>query len=146
LGPLLIILSIFTISVNQFHTIIFQISGEAAWHNLQKILAPISYNVPAVYDVFAVAIKETVGFQQPQKCGGETRTTGVSPTAVFRSPSPLPRRSIYSPVMRSKNQLRSARHGRRAGSFFVHIFFYFHAIFIFFECIAQSDKYKFIKF
>jgi hypothetical protein len=24
-----------------------------------------------VYDVFAVAIKETVGFQQLQKCGGE---------------------------------------------------------------------------
>jgi hypothetical protein len=61
-------------------------------------------------------------------------------------------RSIYSPrqqscrVMRSKNQLRNARHGRRADSFFVHIYFYFHAIFIFFECIAQSDKYKFIKF
>ena len=30
---------------------------------------PIAHNVPAVYDVFAVAIKETVGFQQPQKCG-----------------------------------------------------------------------------
>jgi hypothetical protein len=37
----------------------------------QKILAQMSHNVPAVYDVFAVAIKETVGFQQPQKCGGE---------------------------------------------------------------------------
>jgi hypothetical protein len=31
----------------------------------------MAHNVPAVYDVFAVAIKETVGFQQPQKCGGE---------------------------------------------------------------------------
>jgi hypothetical protein len=31
----------------------------------------IAHNVPVVYDVFAVAIKETVGFQQPQKCGGE---------------------------------------------------------------------------
>jgi hypothetical protein len=31
----------------------------------------MAYNVPAVYDVFAVAIKETAGFQQPQKCGGE---------------------------------------------------------------------------
>jgi hypothetical protein len=31
----------------------------------------MSHNVPAVYDVFAVAIKETAGFQQPQKCGGE---------------------------------------------------------------------------
>jgi hypothetical protein len=31
----------------------------------------MSHNVPAVYDVFAVAIKETGGFQQPQKCAGE---------------------------------------------------------------------------
>jgi hypothetical protein len=34
--------------------------------NWAKKMSP---NVPAVYDVFAVAIKETVGFQQPQKCG-----------------------------------------------------------------------------
>jgi hypothetical protein len=32
-----------------------------------KIIAP---NVPAVYDVFAVAIKKREAFQQPQKCGG----------------------------------------------------------------------------
>jgi hypothetical protein len=31
----------------------------------------MAYNVPAVYDVFAVAIKERKAFQQPQKCGGE---------------------------------------------------------------------------
>jgi hypothetical protein len=31
----------------------------------------ISSNVPAVYDVFAVAIREREAFQQPQKCGGE---------------------------------------------------------------------------
>jgi hypothetical protein len=37
--------------------------------NFTKNLAPIAYNVPVVYDVFAVAIKETVGFQQPKKCG-----------------------------------------------------------------------------
>jgi hypothetical protein len=37
----------------------------------QKFLAHISHNVPAVYDVFAVAIKEREAFQQPQKCGGE---------------------------------------------------------------------------
>jgi hypothetical protein len=49
----------------------------------------VSHNVPAVYDVFAVAIKETVGFQQPQKCGGEKPHKGRSPTAVFRSPSRL---------------------------------------------------------
>jgi hypothetical protein len=29
----------------------------------------IAHNVPAVYDVFAVAIKEREAFQQPQKCG-----------------------------------------------------------------------------
>jgi hypothetical protein len=29
----------------------------------------MAYNVPAVYDVFAVAIKECGAFQQPQKCG-----------------------------------------------------------------------------
>jgi hypothetical protein len=28
-----------------------------------------SYTVPAVYDVFASPIKETVGFQGLQKCG-----------------------------------------------------------------------------
>jgi hypothetical protein len=28
-----------------------------------------SNNVPAVYDVFAIPIKETVGFQGLQKCG-----------------------------------------------------------------------------
>jgi hypothetical protein len=46
----------------------------------------IAHNVPAVYDVFAVAIKETVGFQQPQKCAGEKPHKGRSPTAVFRRP------------------------------------------------------------
>jgi hypothetical protein len=29
----------------------------------------IAHNVPAVYDVFAAAIKERGAFQQPQKCG-----------------------------------------------------------------------------
>jgi hypothetical protein len=47
----------------------------------------IAYNVPAVCDVFAVAKKERKAFQQPQKCGGENRTKGASPAAVFRSPS-----------------------------------------------------------
>jgi hypothetical protein len=49
----------------------------------------MAYNVPAVYDVFAVAIKETAGFQQPQKCGGEKPHKGRRPTAVFRSPRAL---------------------------------------------------------
>ena len=45
--------------------------------------------VPAVYDVFAVAIKECVAFQQPQKCGGEKPHKGHRPATVFRSPSRL---------------------------------------------------------
>jgi hypothetical protein len=49
----------------------------------------MAHNVPAVYDVFAVAIRETVGFQQPQKCGGKKPHQGRRPTAVFRSPSRL---------------------------------------------------------
>ena len=49
----------------------------------------MAHNVPAVYDVFAVAIKETAGFQQPQKCAGEKTHKGRSPTAFFRRPSPL---------------------------------------------------------
>jgi hypothetical protein len=35
----------------------------------EKILDLIAHNVPAVYDVFASPIKETVGFQGLQKCG-----------------------------------------------------------------------------
>jgi hypothetical protein len=58
-------------------------------NNFKQILGGIAHNVPAVYDVFAVAIKETVGFQQPQKCGGEKMHKGRSPTAFFRSPSRL---------------------------------------------------------
>jgi hypothetical protein len=49
----------------------------------------IAPNVPAVYDVFAVAIKETVGFQGLQKYGGEKTHKGRRPTAVFRSPRAL---------------------------------------------------------
>jgi len=33
----------------------------------------MAYNVSAVYDVFAVAIKKREVFQQPQKCGGVRR-------------------------------------------------------------------------
>jgi hypothetical protein len=35
----------------------------------KTISKPIAHNVPAVYDVFASPIKETVGFQGLQKCG-----------------------------------------------------------------------------
>jgi hypothetical protein len=49
----------------------------------------MAYNVPAVYDIFASPIKETVGFQGLQKCGGEKPHKGRRPTAVFRSPRAL---------------------------------------------------------
>jgi hypothetical protein len=42
------------------------ISFSLLYHTI--ISKAIAHNVPAVYDVFAVAIKETAGFQQPQKC------------------------------------------------------------------------------
>jgi hypothetical protein len=61
----------------------------AATHDFQKISGFISHNVSAVYDVFAVAIKECVAFQQPQKYGGEKPHKGHRPTAVFRSPRAL---------------------------------------------------------
>jgi hypothetical protein len=34
-----------------------------------KISKTMAHNVPAVYDVFASPIKETVGFQGLQNCG-----------------------------------------------------------------------------
>jgi hypothetical protein len=66
---------------------------------------PIAHNVPAVYDVFAVAIRETVGFQQPQKCGGEKTHKGRSPTAFFRSPKRRQAFCVYRPVRRSSPAL-----------------------------------------
>jgi hypothetical protein len=36
---------------------------------LEIFLKIMAHNVPAVYDVFASPIKETVGFQGLQKCG-----------------------------------------------------------------------------
>jgi hypothetical protein len=41
-------------------------------------LASIAYNVPVVYDVFAVAIKEREAFQQPQKCARVRRGNEVT--------------------------------------------------------------------
>jgi hypothetical protein len=43
----------------------------------------IAHNVPVVYDVFAVAIKEREAFQQPQKCGGEKPHKGRKPDCGF---------------------------------------------------------------
>jgi hypothetical protein len=39
------------------------------FYNFQQILGRIAHNVPAVYDVFAAAIRERGAFQQSQKCG-----------------------------------------------------------------------------
>jgi hypothetical protein len=51
-------------------------------------LAHISPNVPAVYDVFAVAIKELRSNSSNRKNVAEQkRTKGASPTAFLRSPS-----------------------------------------------------------
>jgi hypothetical protein len=41
----------------------------AAPINFRDFQELIAHNVPAVYDVFAVAIKEREAFQQLQKCG-----------------------------------------------------------------------------
>jgi hypothetical protein len=46
---------------------------DAGHKNIIYILVFLSHNVPVVYDVFAVAIKEREAFQQPQKCGGVRR-------------------------------------------------------------------------
>jgi hypothetical protein len=48
----------------------------------------MAYNVPAVYDVFAVAIKELRSNSSNRKNVAEQNTTkGISPTGVLRSPS-----------------------------------------------------------
>jgi hypothetical protein len=62
---------------------------DAAHIYLQKYSGFMSSNVPAVYDVFASPIKETVGFQGLQKCAGEKTHKGRRPTAFFLRPSPL---------------------------------------------------------
>jgi hypothetical protein len=50
---------------------------------------PISHNVPAVYDGLAVAIKETVGFRQPQDVAEKNRTKAVDRLRFFGSRSAL---------------------------------------------------------
>ena len=42
----------------------------------------MAYNVPVVYDVFAVAIRERVAFQQPQKCAGMRRGRRSRPSRM----------------------------------------------------------------
>jgi hypothetical protein len=43
----------------------------------------MAHNVPAVCDVFVVAIKEREAFQQPQKCGREKLHEGRKPGCGF---------------------------------------------------------------
>jgi len=51
--------------------------------SLLPTLGQMAFNVPAVYDVFAVAIKEREAFQQPQKCGEAKYHKGAKPRLVF---------------------------------------------------------------
>jgi len=64
------------------------------YYILHIFLVFIALNVPAVYDVFVVAIKEREAFQQPQKCGGEKYHKGRSPTGVLRSLAAVRRRTL----------------------------------------------------
>jgi hypothetical protein len=65
-----------------------------------KNFKKMSHNVPAVYDVFAVAIKECEAFQQPQKCGGEKPHKGrKADWGFFVARGRYCARSIYRPVM-----------------------------------------------
>jgi hypothetical protein len=59
----------------------------------------IALNVPAVYDVFAVAIKETVGFQQPQKCGGEKPHKGRKTDCGFSEPEGATAPEAYTDLL-----------------------------------------------
>jgi hypothetical protein len=63
-----------------------------------KMLRKIAPNVPAVYDVFAVAIKERGAFQQPQKCGGEKSHKGRRPS---RLPAAKRKQSCYAKLGRT---------------------------------------------
>jgi hypothetical protein len=86
---------------NFFQYLFFAPHGRGAFLNFQFF---IPHTVPDVYDVFAVAIKETVGFQQPQKCAGEKMHKGRGPTAFFRRPSPVGVKHIqtcYAPLCRT---------------------------------------------
>jgi hypothetical protein len=67
----------------------------------------MAFNVSGVYDVFAVAIKEVRSNSSNCKnVAEENRTKGVSPTAIFCSPSRLLAAKHIRPVKRRKNPLR----------------------------------------
>jgi hypothetical protein len=55
---------------------------------LFQLSAKLAHNVSVVCDVFAIAIKEAVGFQQPQKCGGAKCHKGACADWRFAEPEP----------------------------------------------------------
>jgi hypothetical protein len=71
------------------------------FHNIfRKILGRIAHNVPVVYDVFAVAIKELRSNSSNRKNVAEkSRTKAVGRLRVFVARAAYWRRSIYNPVM-----------------------------------------------
>jgi hypothetical protein len=78
---------------NLFYYIFLNIFCQHILANNGKIKLRITCKL---YDVFAVAIKETVGFQQPQKCGRRKMHKGRSPTAFFCSPIPVGAKHIQA--------------------------------------------------
>ena len=85
----------------------------------------MSHNVPAVYDVFVVAIKEREAFQQPQKCGGAKYHKGRSPTGVLCSPS---RRKAAKHIQTCYATL-CFFHAFLSSSFFISFFKYFSSFY-----------------
>jgi hypothetical protein len=61
-----------------------------------KNLGGMSHNVPAVYDVFAVAIKETVGFLYRKNVAEKNRTKGVARLRFFGARAALAAKHIQT--------------------------------------------------
>jgi len=59
----------------------------------------MAHNVPAVYDVFAVAIKEHEVFQQPQKCAGVKHHKGRKPDWCFTEAKPPTGGAAYTVLL-----------------------------------------------
>jgi hypothetical protein len=66
-------------AIQKYNRVIF--SHNVLPNNFPTILGIIAHNVPAVYDVFASPINETVGFQGLQKCGWSRSVGGVADLA-----------------------------------------------------------------
>jgi hypothetical protein len=85
----------------------------------RRNLCQIAYNVPAVYDIFAVAIRETVGFQQPQKCVWSERGNGAQRNDLANErPSPLLRAQHIQSCYAMRPTYEAVRQGRRTVLFF----------------------------